>query len=118
VYVLAVTVIGWVILRAETATAAMTFLGTMTGVMGAATSTSARYLTTPVWFALALAVVGAGPMIPAISRWRVSLDVAAASLLMMMTATGLFVWLFACRGWSLTVESLRLLRPRDSNTRP
>jgi hypothetical protein len=31
-------------------------------------------------------------MVPAISRWRVSLDAATASLLMMLAATGLFVW--------------------------
>jgi hypothetical protein len=65
----------------------------MAGVSGLDGATAGRYLTTPVWLALVAALIGAGPMIPFISRWRVSLDVAAASILMMFSATGVFVWM-------------------------
>ena len=50
------------------------------------------YLTPMVWTAMALAVIGAGPLVPAISRWRVSVDAGTTSLLMMLAATGLFIW--------------------------
>jgi hypothetical protein len=36
--------------------------------------------------------VFAGPLVSWISRWRVSVDAATASLLMMFAATGVFVW--------------------------
>jgi hypothetical protein len=52
--------------------------------------------------ALGAAIVGAGPMVPAISRWRVSLDAAAVSALMMVAATGFFLW----RGVSFLVSAL------------
>jgi hypothetical protein len=50
------------------------------------------YLTPMVWTALALAFIGAGPLVPSISRWRVSVDAGTTSLLMMLAATGLFIW--------------------------
>ena len=84
----------------------------MAGLSGPPALTADRYLTRPVWVALGLAVVGAGPLVPAISRWRVSLDVAAASLLMMASATVLFVWLFLWKGVSVVMSSLRFMRPR------
>lgn len=114
-YVLVVVIIGWVILRADTLSSAMIFLGTMAGLTGAEALTAYRYLTRPVWLALGLGILGAGPLIPAVSRWRVSVDVAAASLVMMFTATALFVWLFLVflwRGSLLAIGSLKLPRPR------
>src|SRR6185295_5365724 len=46
--------------------------------------TIARYLTTQVWIALIVAVVGAGPLIPWLSRWRVSVDAVTAAIVMMI----------------------------------
>ena len=112
VYVLMVAIVGWVILRADTPSAATTFLGAMAGLSGPAALTAHRYLTTPVWVALGLAVVGAGPLVPSISRWRVSVDVAAASLVMMASATVVFIWLFLWKGGSIVVSSLKEIRSR------
>jgi alginate O-acetyltransferase complex protein AlgI len=107
-YVLLVVVVGWVILRANTLAAATTFLGAMAGWSGPATMTAHRYLTTPVWTALGLALLGAGPLVPAISRWRVSLDVAAASLLMMSSATVVFIGMLLLKGWLAVAGPLKL----------
>jgi alginate O-acetyltransferase complex protein AlgI len=92
VYVLLVVVIGWVILRADTASGAVGFLQTMAGSSGVWAVTADVYLTPQVWLALAVAVIGAGPMVPSISRWRVSVDAGTTSALMMMAATGVFIW--------------------------
>ncbi|MGE0703813.1 MAG: MBOAT family O-acyltransferase [Vicinamibacterales bacterium] len=92
VYVLLIVAIGWVLLRSENVAAALGFLGTMAGVSGAAGATAHLYLTTGSWIALGVAIIGAGPLIPSVSRWRVSVDAATISLLMMLGATGVFVW--------------------------
>jgi alginate O-acetyltransferase complex protein AlgI len=106
-YLLLVVVVGWVIFRTESLPRAGIFLATMLGVSGLDAYTAGRYLTTPIWLALVLAVIGAGPMVPAISRWRVSLDVAATSILMMFSATGIFIW----TAGALLVQAIRP-RPR------
>jgi alginate O-acetyltransferase complex protein AlgI len=92
VYLLTVVMIGWVILRADTPSGAFAFLQTMAGLKGLAGRTAQQYLTLPLGLALGAAIVGAGPMVPAISRWRVSLDAATVSVLMMIAATGFFLW--------------------------
>jgi D-alanyl-lipoteichoic acid acyltransferase DltB (MBOAT superfamily) len=102
VYLLTVVMIGWVILRADTPSGALAFLQTMAGLNGLAGRTAWHYLTLPLGVALGVAIVGAGPMVPAISRWRVSLDAATVSALMMVAATGFFLW----RGVSFLVGSL------------
>ncbi len=91
-YVLLIVGLGWVILRSESATAALGFVGTMAGVSGAAGTTAQLYMTTGSWIALGVAAIGAGPLIPSVSRWRVSVDAATISILMMLGATGIFVW--------------------------
>jgi alginate O-acetyltransferase complex protein AlgI len=107
-YLLLVIVVGWVILRAETTTHAVVFLETMAGLQGTTMVTATRYLTLPVWAALVVAIVGAGPLIPWISRWRVTLDAVTAAVVMMLTAVSLFVW----RGGTLVAEAIRPLRGR------
>jgi alginate O-acetyltransferase complex protein AlgI len=91
-YVLIVVTIGWVILRADTLTAAGAMLRTMAGIEGVRHLTLAIYLTPQVWVALILAIVGAGPLIPWLSRWRVSVDAVTASIVMMVTSVSVFVW--------------------------
>lgn len=91
-YLLAAVVIGWVILRTPTVSGALEYLMTMAGFDGLKVFTAERYLTPQVWLALGLAALGAGPLVPSISRWRVSVDAAATSFLMMMAATGVFIW--------------------------
>jgi alginate O-acetyltransferase complex protein AlgI len=91
-YVLIVAMVGWVILRADSVAAAGTMLQVMAGVRGFQPLTAARYLTPQVWLALTVAIIGAGPLIPWLSRWRVSVDAVTASIVMMMTSVSLFVW--------------------------
>jgi D-alanyl-lipoteichoic acid acyltransferase DltB (MBOAT superfamily) len=91
-YVLLVVMTGWVILRAGSVPAAVTMLETLAGIQGAAGLTAGQYVTPTVAIALALALVGAGPLIPWISRWRVSLDAVTAALVMMVTSVSLFLW--------------------------
>jgi alginate O-acetyltransferase complex protein AlgI len=91
-YVLLAVLIGWVILRAGTLPATLNVLQAMAGFGDAAGRSAARYFTPALWLALALAAVGAGPLVPWISRWRVSVDATTTSLLMMMAATSVFIW--------------------------
>jgi hypothetical protein len=67
-------------------------VATMFGLRGLGHVTIANYLTWPVWIALAAAIIGAGPLIPWLSRWRVSVDALTASLVMMVTSVFVFVW--------------------------
>ena len=92
VYVLAIVTVGWMLLRADHPAAALSFASVMVGATGAAGSTVGVYLTPTMWLALTLAFIGAGPLVPWISRWRVSIDAGTTSLLMMLAATGVFVW--------------------------
>jgi alginate O-acetyltransferase complex protein AlgI len=91
-YVLLVAGVGWVLLRADGMAAALSFVSTMAGMGGAAGTSAHHYLTPASWTALAVALFGAGPLVPSVSRWRVSVDAATVSLLMMLGATGIFVW--------------------------
>jgi alginate O-acetyltransferase complex protein AlgI len=92
VYLLLVVMVGWVVLRASSLLEAAAFLRAMGGFHGLPAPTAHEYLTIGGWIALATAVLFAGPLIPWISRWRVTVDAATASLLMMITAMALLVW--------------------------
>jgi alginate O-acetyltransferase complex protein AlgI len=92
VYVLVVVTVSWAILRAASVGDAATMVATMFGLRGVGHLTITNYLTWPVWIALALAIVGAGPLIPWLSRWRVSVDAVTASLVMMLTSVSVFIW--------------------------
>ena len=70
----------------------MSAVETMFGLHGLGRLTIANYLTWPVWIALIVAIIGAGPLIPWLSRWRVSVDAVTASLVMMLTSTSIFIW--------------------------
>jgi alginate O-acetyltransferase complex protein AlgI len=102
-YVLALVTVGWMLLRAESAAGALAYLAVMAGMGGAPGFAVETYLTPMVWTALALAFVGAGPLVPAISRWRVSVDAGTTSLLMMLAATGLFI----CRPAAMVLNPSR-----------
>ena len=72
--------------------AATTVLQTMVGANGIASLTADRYLTPQVWVALMVGVVGAGPMIPWISRWRVAIDGITVAAVMMVASVPLLLW--------------------------
>jgi alginate O-acetyltransferase complex protein AlgI len=102
VYVLAVVLVGWVILRAPHVADLSGYLKAMAGFNRGVTLTAGRYLDVWVWTALGVGAFAAGPMVPSVSRWRVSVDAATTSLLMMLAATGLFLW----RGPSMVLRSM------------
>jgi alginate O-acetyltransferase complex protein AlgI len=93
VYVLIVVIVGWAILRADSMSAATSMLQAMAGASSGTDHLGiGRYLTLPVAIALVIGLIGAGPLIPWLSRWRVSVDAVTASIVMMMTSVSLFVW--------------------------
>jgi alginate O-acetyltransferase complex protein AlgI len=102
VYLLVVVVVGWVILRAGSIAAAAGFVGAMGGIHGLSANGSGEFLTIGGWLALGTAVLFAGPLVPWISRWRVSVDAATASILM-VTAMALFAW----RGATVVLDAVR-----------
>jgi alginate O-acetyltransferase complex protein AlgI len=101
-YVLLVISIGWVILRSPDLPTAAQFLLAMAGMNPAPVVAAARFASAALWGALVVGVFAAGPLVPSISRWRVSIDAATTSLLMMIAATGVFLW----RGPFLAIRSI------------
>ena len=102
-YVIGVVTVGWVILRSPTLLHAGAFMKSMIGLSAQPVLAASTFLGTSVWVALAVGLFAAGPLVPSISRWRVSVDAATTSLLMMGAATGLFLW----RGPLLVLRSIR-----------
>jgi alginate O-acetyltransferase complex protein AlgI len=91
-YVLIIVVTGWVILRAGSVAEAGAYLLSMSGARGVSAHGALHALSIGGWIAFATAVLFAGPLVPWISRWRVTVDAATAALLMMITAMALLVW--------------------------
>jgi hypothetical protein len=108
-YVLLVMVVGWVILRAPDLETAGQFLWAMAGMNQAPVIAAARFTSLALWSAIVVGIFAAGPLVPSISRWRVSIDAATTSLLMMIAATGVFLW----RGPSLAIRSIW---PKSANS--
>jgi D-alanyl-lipoteichoic acid acyltransferase DltB (MBOAT superfamily) len=92
VYVLAIVMFGWMMLRASGPGALLGYTEALLGLSVVKFGASAVYLTPGFAAAFVSAVVFAGPMIGNLSRWRVSVDAAAASLIMMLAATGVLLW--------------------------
>ncbi len=111
-YVLLVVALGWVLLRASGPGPLLGYVEAMFGASVVPWGGSAPYLTPGLTTALVCALVFAGPLVGNISRWRVSVDAATASLLMMLAATALLLW-----RWCLVV--LRWVLPeRPDRSRP
>jgi alginate O-acetyltransferase complex protein AlgI len=91
-YVLLIALVGWAILRSGTPAGAWIVLKAMAGWPALFVLTAHRFVTMDVGMALVAGVLFAGPLVPSISRWRVSLDAAAVSVLLMGAATGVFLW--------------------------
>jgi len=93
-YLLGVVMIGWVFFRAESVLGALTFLNALAGLQ---TSTAPAfslqpYPTPAFWIALVVGVVTSAPLVGSVSRWRVTIDAATVSALVMLFATGIFIW--------------------------
>lgn len=91
-YLLLVVLVGWVILRADTAQNAWLMLSAMAGRHERTAYPIWRFVDVQIWTALFVAVVGAGPLVPWISRWRVTVDATAAAIVMMLSAFSLWIW--------------------------
>jgi alginate O-acetyltransferase complex protein AlgI len=92
VYVLVVVLFGWMMMRAAGPGPLLGYIEAMLGLSIVKFGASSVYLTPGFVTALVCAIVFAGPMVGSISRWRVSVDAAAASLIMMLAATGVLLW--------------------------
>ena len=92
VYVLAVVLFGWMMIRAAGPGALLGYTEAMLGLSIVKFGASSVYLTPGFVTALICAILFAGPMVGNISRWRVSVDAATASLIMMLAATGVLLW--------------------------
>jgi hypothetical protein len=83
------------------------YVEAMLGLSIATAPSVAEYLTPGFVLALVAALFFAGPLVGSVSRWRVSVDAATASLLMMLAATGMFLWHVVQLVWRLLFPTPR-----------
>lgn len=107
-YVLLIVTGGWLLLRANAPGPLLGYLEAMLGFSVAKFGASTAYFTWGFTTVIICAVVFAGPMVGNISRWRVSVDAAVASLIMMLAATGVLMW-------QAVVRVRRVATPRDDS---
>ncbi len=105
VYVLLVVTFGWMLLRASGPGPLLGYVEAMLGWSIDTAPGAWSYLTPGFVTAFISAVVFAGPQVGSISRWRVSVDAATASLLMMLAATGVFIWHLVQLVWRFVLPS-------------
>ena len=91
VYLIAVVMVGWVVLRSETLGGALLFFKGLSG-LNASALRAGPTIPLEVWLVLAAGAIGCAPLFPAIRRWTVAIDALTTSLLMMLFATVLFAW--------------------------
>jgi D-alanyl-lipoteichoic acid acyltransferase DltB (MBOAT superfamily) len=91
-YVLIGVLPGWILLRASGPGPLLGYVEAMLGFAIMPVGSSLEFMDPLFVVALISGIVFAGPLVSSISRWRVSVDAATASLLMMCAATGVFVW--------------------------
>jgi alginate O-acetyltransferase complex protein AlgI len=111
VYVVLAVLPGWILLRAAGPGPLLGYVEAMVGFAIAPAGASMDYMDPLFVTALISAIVFAGPLVSWISRWRVSVDAATASLLMMFAATGVFIW-------RASQPLVRALWPADATRRP
>jgi len=90
--VLLIVMFGWIMLRASGPGPMLGYMEALMGLSVVPFGASSVYLTPGFVTAFVCAVIFAGPMVGNISRWRVSVDAATASLIMMLAATGVLLW--------------------------
>ncbi len=111
VYVLLAVTGGWLLLRATGPGALLGYVEAMLGFSIATFGASAAYFSLGFTTVFVCALIFAGPMVGNISRWRVSVDAAVASLIMMLAATGVLMW-------QAVVTVRRVTTPRDERRKP
>ncbi len=91
-YVLLVVAAGWILFRADSPADAVVFVRALAGLGAQPSLNDPLPLTGGVQIALAVGAVAAAPLLPAVSRWSVTVDSIATALQMIVTAAALFVW--------------------------
>ncbi len=91
-YVLLVVTGGWILFRADSLMDAGVFVQALAGLGAAPSLNNPLPLTGGVQLALLVGAVAAAPLLPAVSRWSVTVDAIATALQMIVTAAALFVW--------------------------
>ena len=91
-YVLLVVTAGWILFRADSPADAVVFVRALAGLGADPSLNNPLPLTGGVQIALAVGAVAAAPLLPAVSRWSVTVDSIATALQMIVTAAALFVW--------------------------
>ena len=91
VYLIAVVMAGWVLLRSRTIGGAWLFLKALAGLSASALPARPT-MTLELWLVLVAGAIGCAPLFPTIRRWTVAIDAVTTSLLMMLFATVLFAW--------------------------
>ena len=91
-YVLLVVTAGWVLFRADSLAGAAVFAQALAGFGAAPSLNNPLPLTGGVQLALVVGAVAAAPLLPAVSRWSVTVDAIATALQMIVTAAAMFVW--------------------------
>lgn len=92
VYVLLVVLFGWMMLRASGPGPLLGYVEAMVGFAVVPAGGALELLGWGAGTAFVCAIFFAGPMIGNVSRWRVSVDAAVASLIMMCAATVVLLW--------------------------
>ena len=92
VYVLVIVMFGWMLLHASGPGPLLGYTEALLGFSVMKFGASSVYFTWGFTTAFVSAIIFAGPMVGNISRWRVSVDAATASLIMMLAATGVLMW--------------------------
>ena len=108
--------LGWVVFRTETLPGTLLYLQALAGLNTAVIEAPALPVTTTVWVALAVGVIGSAPLVSWLSRWRVMLDAVTTSVLMVASTTSRFTW----RRGSDVVDALPRRRrgPKNGPRRP
>jgi alginate O-acetyltransferase complex protein AlgI len=93
-YLIVVVMIGWVFFRAESVFSALAFLNTLAGLQN---SMAPVFALQPrpsfyFWMALIAGLTTSAPLVGSVSRWRVTIDAATVSALVMLFATGIYIW--------------------------
>jgi len=92
VYLLNIVVVGWVIFRTETMADGAQFVGALAGMNLGANHLALPGLSLVEWTSLVLGALAAVPLLPWLSRWVVTVDAMATSLLMLISTVGVFLW--------------------------
>ena len=90
-YVVLVVMVGWVVFRTDNLPDILLYMKALAGLNMTPTALELP-LTTAVWIALVVGVIGSAPLVSWLSRWRVMLDAITTSLLMVVSTTSRFAW--------------------------